>query len=141
MFIASMLGKSFDSLGFAALSYREEYRDWLSGEGESPDWAIELNDCSLQFLLTQERKVKTVFVLEKCKIEELLSASINCTLSQLQQKLGPPSREGSEIEIPILGKQGAWVSYEKPTHVLHVQFEPGGEKIKMVTLMSPDYAP
>lgn len=136
------LGRPFDSLGLSPASYEEDFRSWHAEEGMAPDWTVELRDGSLQLLLNEERTVITVFVCSKAQIAEsfgLLPAV--STVDDVVERLGTPTRSGPATEIPALGKKGPWLRYDTTERVMHVEFEPGGRGIHMVTLMLPEHAP
>jgi hypothetical protein len=101
----------FDALEHPAAMYSEEFRSEHLEEGMDPDWAIELRDKSMQFLLTESRAIETVFVLSE------------------------------EAHLAELGSKGAWLRYDHPKQVIHLEFRPGGRGILMVTLMAPEHAP
>jgi hypothetical protein len=134
-----MVGRLFDSLGYAPTAYVEEFR---SDEGLEPDWAIELRDGSMQFLLTKQRTVATVFVLSKQLISEVMNVSAeNATIRDVLSKHGSATTFGQETEVPPLGRKGAWLRYDDPQRVTHLEFNVGGIGVHMLTLMAPEHAP
>lgn len=137
-----MLGRQFDELGYAPADYVEEFRVWQANEGMQPDWTVELRDGSMDFLLTESRKVKTVFVHSVAAISSLVGIDADkASVADVIAKFGSATRGGEETKIPVLGKKGAWLRYDKPNEVVHLEFRLGGTGIHMLTLMTPSDAP
>ena len=136
------LGRQFDALGYPSASYVEEFRSWHAEEGMVPDWTIELRDESMQFLLTESRVVKTVFIFSETAISDVIGVSAGvATLKDVIARFGNPTRFGEEQHLAILGAKGAWLRYDYPAEVVHLEFRPGDVGIHMLTLMAPEHAP
>jgi len=144
MYPRTYLGRRFDDLGFDRSSFVEHHRnaDRESG-GIEPDWAIELNDQSLRFLLSEDRLVTTVFVCSPALASGLLErATADVTISDLIAIRGQPGKRGEESVSPITRKRtGAWFRYDMPDCVEHYQFAVGGRGIQLITLMNHNSAP
>lgn len=137
-----MVGRPFDLLGYAPADYVEEFRGWLEDEGMEPDWTIELRDGSMQFLLTKRRTVTTVFVLSDQLISEIMGIPAKVAIMRdVLSKLGNATTFGSETDSPLLGRNGAWLRYDNPQQVTHLEFNVGGVGVRMLTLMAPEHAP
>ena len=137
-----MVGRPFDSLGYAPTAYVEEFRGWHTDEGMEPDWTVELHDGSMQFLLTKQRYVVTIFVLSEQLISEVVGVSARtATIRDVLAKHGSSTTFGPETESPLLGRKGAWLRYGNPREVTHLEFNVGGFGIHMLTLMAPEHAP
>ena len=137
-----MVGKPFDSLAYAPAAYVEEFRGWHADEGLEPDWTVELCDGSMQFLLTKQRTVATVFVLSEQLISEIVGvAARTATVRDILSKHGSSTTFGPETEGSLLGRTGAWLRYDNPHQVTHLEFNIGGTGIHMLTLMAPEHAP
>lgn len=133
------LEADFDRLGFSPDSYTEENRRWLADEGEVPDFAVQLKDKSLEFILNSARVVTTVFVRNESDIEQLLGVQRSDQMTEAVTKiLGRPDTSGSETSVPILGKKGAWLRYDYPKYSMHIQKAVGVDAVEMVTLMVRD---
>jgi hypothetical protein len=63
------------------------------------------------------------------------------TRAEVRRVLGKPSRSGEAMNIPGLGRKGAWDRYDRPAVCFHIQFTEDGERVQMVTLMAPESAP
>jgi len=137
-----MVGKSFDSLAYAPAAYVEEFRGWHADEGLEPDWTVELRDGSMEFVLTKERIVATVFVLSEQLISEILGvAARTATVRDILSKLGSATKFGPETESSVFGCTGAWLRYDDSHPVTHLEFKVGGTGVHMLTLMAPEHAP
>lgn len=134
-----MIGRSFDSLGYAPAGYVEEFR---ADDGMEPDWTIELRDGLMEFLLTKQRTVTTVFVRAEQLISEIAGVpSGTATIRDVLSKHGNSTTFGPETDDPLLGRKGAWLRYDNPHQVTHLEFNVGGFGIHMLTLMAPEHAP
>lgn len=137
-----MTGRRFDSLGYVPTDYVEEHRDWHADEGIEPDWTVELRDESMEFLLTEQRTIATIFVRSEQLISEIVGAPARtATVRDVLAKYGNATTFGPEADIPILGRKGPWLRYDSPHQVMHLEFAVGGFGIHMLTLMAPEHAP
>ena len=84
--------------------------------------------------------VRSIF-LENGFDERLIGLSFLSNREDIRQNLGAPSKSGPAYTHPILGKYGPWDRYDCPEYSIHIHFESGRDRVKMITLMRADVVP
>lgn len=114
-------------------------------EPDNPALATELcvsaTDGTWQLLLDNQERIGTIFLFadKGCKLPFGLRPEM--TPAELNDLLGVPTRHAPESVIQYLGPKGSWWRWDTATHCVHVEYEIGAARIRMVTLTMPDHAP
>ncbi len=142
--LSECLGKPIEQL-FSQVPFRnwpaerslEQTEDEASIYYEFPDQGVDIR-CD------EDELVRTVFLhVDRLPPLELIGLEIDASLTRQQvlERFGPPSKSGNRVDLPPLGKCGAWDRFSRSTWSLHFQYHYEVETIRLVTLMCQTVVP
>lgn len=73
--------------------------------------------------------------------EPLFEIALSLSRDEVLAHFGAPSKSGSGTSDPILGEFGPWDRFERPGLAIHVEYRPGSDAIRLITLMRSDVVP
>ena len=110
-------------------------------EGEPEEHFTEAPDGRWQCVLDADGKVETIFLFGDKGCRFPLGLRPGMSTGEVQAEIGaPPTRSKPERTVPGLGRAGAFLRWDSPTHCLHAEFGRDGG-LRQLTFMVPSRAP
>jgi hypothetical protein len=89
-------------------------------------------------------RVRTIFLERKDDERfgvDLTDLPLSLSREGVRDHLGAPFKSGGLINDPILGDFGPWDRFDNAEHLVHVEYHKESDRIRMITVMSADWAP
>jgi hypothetical protein len=88
-----------------------------------------------------DEKIQTIFLYASRFDQSLIEISFSSSRQDVLNDLGEPTKSGEAHTHAILGDYGAWDRFDGTRCVVHVEYQPDVDRIKMITLMRTNIAP
>ena len=140
--LATYIGKDA-----VAMLDAEPFKNWVvekSVEGDLPE--DDLLEPIMQYVFPknglelrchQDGRIRVVFIHSGEYggfDEKMLDLPFSSTRQQVLSLFGTPLESGSKLHDPILGEYGAWDKFAGDGYMIHFQYYPDADKIKLITL-------
>ncbi len=138
------IGKNWDEVSRELDSFKMENIDFefKIKKGFDNDFYVVSKTGFIEMILDGNKKIQTIF-LRPLEDGTFLwkDFHVNMGRKEIREIMGQPDREGEPFVSSALGNNGGHDRFDLEV-VYHFQYEyPGQEKIKEITLMSPETAP
>lgn len=94
----------------------------------------------IELVCGSDEQIRTIFLYPGFK-DSLLDIPFESFRSQVLAHYGNPSKSGEATHHPILGSSGPWDRFSNSRFLVHIQYELTSDKVALITLMHPAFAP
>lgn len=132
-----------------ALLDAEPFRHWRCERALELDLAEPLTDYTfpdngMDFVCDHAGRVNTIFLYNDTVrrfTETIADLPLTARRADVLSRFGKPSKSGDGFMDDVLGAFGSWDRFDSGERSIHIEYEPGVDTVRKVTLMRGDTAP
>jgi len=144
MELEQLIGADFEYLKSTLGAYGIESNDaeLQLEEGFEEEFYVTIEEESLEFILTEQKIIHTIFISPKENGEFCFQDyTTNLGRVEIRKRFGEPDKEGAPLSNPILGDNGGFDRFDKEI-AYHFEYANSDQtQLKKITLMALDVAP